>query len=124
MFYGVIHEDYLYEFDIKGAIENIRKAAAKAILNFIHKIESLINKCKDSKAKSAFKSLLDRTKKLFGEAEKIESQEDANKIKEDFEDCKKELERVEGEILSPEESEKIDARLKAANKEDKEASAA
>ena len=109
MFYGVVQETYVTEFDIKEALAKFKKFIKDAILKFIHKVEGLLAKCKDSKVKSGIQSILDRAKKLLGETENISTKEDADKIKTEYEKCNKDLaeevEKVEGEVLSKEETE-------------------
>ena len=94
MFYGVIQEECLQEIDLKGAIDTIKKKIKNAILSFIDKIDNFLDKCKDSKIKSALKTLLAKVKKLLGASDNISSQEDAKKVSDDLKDCKEEFEDI------------------------------
>ena len=91
MFYGVIKEEYIFEFDFKDTFNNLKKKVKNAILALINKIEELLNKGKDNKIKSALKSLLSKVKKLLGITEKTENKEDLEKITKELEDYRHEL---------------------------------
>ena len=91
MFYGVIKEEYIFEFDFKDTFNNLKKKVKNAILALINKIEELLNKGKDNKIKSALKSLLNKVKKLLGVTEKTENKEDLEKITKELEDYRHEL---------------------------------
>jgi hypothetical protein len=105
MFYGIIHEEYLYEdyvlqeIDFKGAIDTVKKKVKNAIISFIRKIEGLLSKGKDNKIKSALRSLLQKVRKLLGDTENIETEADAKKINNSLNEYREELKEIEHEYV-------------------------
>ena len=98
MFYGVIQEEYLYEFNFKDTIANLKKKIKAAILAFINKIEGLLNKGKDNKIKQLLRSLLEKVKKLLGVTEKAENKEDLEEVTNELNDYRKEFEDIDKDI--------------------------
>ena len=94
MFYGVLQEEYLYEFDLKGAIDTIKKKIKNAILSFIDKIELVLNKGKDNKIKQLLRSLLKKVKGLLTKADKIQNKDDAEQTADELIKCKDEFKNL------------------------------
>jgi methionyl-tRNA synthetase len=91
MFYGVLQEEYLYEFDLKGTFEAIKKKVINAIIAFIEKVEGFLNKGKDNKVKQVLRSILSKAKDLLKKAKETKEEKEArkhaeylNKLKEEF----------------------------------------
>ena len=94
MFYGVIQEDYIFEFNFNDTFNNLKKKVKNAILALINKIEELLNRGKDNKIKSALKSLLNKVKSLLTKSEKIETKEEAQELTQEVNDAKEELDDI------------------------------
>ena len=100
MFYGVIHEEYEYqycilaEFDLKGTLISIKDKIKNGILKLLDAIERFLDKCKDGKIKSALKAIISRLRKLLGDTEEIKNQRDAERIAKKYKNEKEAFERV------------------------------
>jgi hypothetical protein len=91
MFYGIIQEEYIFEFDFNDSFNNLKKKVKNAIISFINKVEELLNRGKDNKIKQALRYLFNKAKKLLGVTEKTENKEDLEKITKELEDYRHEL---------------------------------
>ena len=94
MFYGVLQEEYLYEFDLKGTFETIKKKVINAIIAFIEKVEGLLNKGKDNKVKQVLRSILSKAKDLLKRAKETKEEKEARKHAESLNRLKEELDKV------------------------------
>ena len=91
MFYGVIEENYLYEFNLKEAKNVLVQRIKRAVLSFIDKIDNWLNKHKDSKVKSIIQGILKKVRKLLVKCDNIETESDAKGVIKDFEEYKSEF---------------------------------
>ena len=94
MFYGVLQEEYLYEFDLKGTFEAIKKKVINAIIAFIEKVEGLLNKGKDNKVKQLLRSILSKAKDLLKKAKETKEEREARKHAETLNRLKEELNKI------------------------------
>jgi hypothetical protein len=94
MFYGIIQEDYLYEFNFSEALDKLKQRIKNAILSLIDKIEFVLNKGKDNKIKQLLRSLLGKVKGLLTKADKIQNKDDAEKTADELIKCKDEFKNL------------------------------
>ena len=86
MFYGIVEECYLYEFNFKEAKDILKQRIKNAILRFIDKIDAWLDKHKDSKIKSLIQSLLQKVRKLLVRCDGIETESDAKAVVKDLDE--------------------------------------
>ena len=91
MFYGVIQEEYIFEFNFNDTFNNLKRKVKNAILAFINKVEELLNRGKDNKVKYALRSLLKKVKRLLGLIDEAKEKEELENITKELKDYQYEL---------------------------------
>ena len=95
MFYGVVQEEYLYEFDIKQGVTKVIEFIGKKIGELIEKAKKLLERIKNSKLVTAIKTEIEKLKKLDKEKDNIATQEQADAAKRELEEAANRVKDIE-----------------------------
>lgn len=97
MFYGVIHEDYMFEISLGEGIEAVKKWLKNFIETIMKKANELWGKAKKAKSAAAdkFKELFEKAKAIDEEIKNIKDQNGAKKLKTEAEEIGERLDSLE-----------------------------
>jgi len=97
MFYGVIHEDYMFEISLGEGIEAVKKWLKNFIETIMKKAQELWGKAKKAKSAAAdkFKEIFEKAKAIDKEIKDIKDQNGAKKLKSEAEEIGERLDSLE-----------------------------
>jgi predicted nucleic acid-binding Zn-ribbon protein len=97
MFYGVIHEDYMFEISLGEGIEAVKKWLKEFVATIMKKAGELLEKAKKAKSAAAdkIKEVYEKLKAIDKEIKDIKDQNGAKKVKTETDETKERLDKLE-----------------------------